>query len=82
MLILATGFRVHDYFAPMEIFGLKSEDILKKWKAEGPSGYLGTTSSCMPNHFMLLGPGSVSLHTNLYVTFIFVVLSIFFLLRM
>jgi len=44
----------------MDIIGVNSENILKKWKADGPSGYLGTASSCMPNHFMLLGPGSVS----------------------
>lgn len=59
ILILATGFRVHDYFAPMEIIGRNEENILQSWKENGPSGYLGITSNSTPNLFTLLGPGSV-----------------------
>lgn len=60
VLILATGFRVHEYFGPMEIVGRKGENILRKWKVDGPSIYLGIVSEKMPNLFFIHGPGVVS----------------------
>lgn len=60
MLILATGFRVQDFFAPMEVSGKKSVDVLKKWKQSEPKMFYGIVSSETPNHFTLLGPNTVS----------------------
>ncbi|CAL8099150.1 unnamed protein product [Orchesella dallaii] len=57
VLILATGFRIHEYFGPMEIVGRKGENILRKWKVDGPSIYLGIVSHLMPNLFFIHGPG-------------------------
>ncbi len=60
VLILATGFLVQDFFAPMEITGKDSVNILQKWKQSEPRLYYGVVSSQTPNHFTLLGPNTVS----------------------
>ncbi|ODM93447.1 Baeyer-Villiger monooxygenase [Orchesella cincta] len=57
VLILATGFDIHEYFGPMEIVGRKGENILRKWKVDKPSIYLGIASHLMPNLFFIHGPG-------------------------
>lgn len=60
VLILATGFRVQDFFAPMQITGKGSTNVLEKWKETQPRMYYGIVSSETPNQFVLLGPNTVS----------------------
>lgn len=64
MLILATGYRVQDYFSPLKLYGLNSEDILETWKTGSPSHYLGIMSSSTPNSFALLGPNTAYGHNS------------------
>lgn len=59
-MILATGFRVHDYFSPMQIIGKNNENILKTWIEKEPRSFYGIAFSATPNHFALLGPNTVS----------------------
>jgi len=64
VLILATGFRVHDYFGPHEIFGKNKENILAKWKSTVPRAYYGIVCSSTPNLFYLLGPNTALGHNS------------------
>ncbi len=48
VLILATGYRVQDFFMPLKLYGVNSEDILETWKTFGPSHYLGIVSNSLP----------------------------------
>jgi len=65
-LILATGFKVADYFAPMEIYDKNGRNELEKWKEDGPNLYLGIANNDLPNLFILYGPNTVRSH-SLYV---------------
>jgi len=58
VLILATGFRVHDYFAPMQVYGKDGVDIRKEWTDKWPESYYGIVYSNLPNFFVLLGPNT------------------------
>jgi hypothetical protein len=62
VLILATGFKVQDFFAPVQITGLDGVDIMDLWKKEGPSAFQGIISHPLPNCFFALGPNSVTLN--------------------
>jgi len=64
VLILATGFRVHDYFGPLEIYGKNSENILAKWKSTTPKAYYGIVTSKTPNLYYLLGPNTALGHNT------------------
>jgi cation diffusion facilitator CzcD-associated flavoprotein CzcO len=59
VLILATGFKLQEYFAPMQILGKDGQDVLQKWKEDRPMHYNSIVSSDMPNLFNLQGPGAV-----------------------
>ncbi|MGE0881289.1 MAG: flavin-containing monooxygenase [Acidimicrobiia bacterium] len=57
VICYATGFRAHDYLAPIEFTGRGGISIREMWRDE-PSAYLGITSPQFPNLFMLYGPGT------------------------
>lgn len=68
-IVLATGFRAHDYMRPMQIIGrdglsLESLSLDQAW-VDGPSAYRMTAIPGFPNLFTVLGPnsptGSISL---------------------
>lgn len=59
VLILATGFKVHDYFSPMQVYGKGGEDILRSWIDKEPRSFYGIALSSTPNLFVLLGPNTV-----------------------
>lgn len=44
----------------MQVTGKNSANILQKWKESEPRLYYGIVSSETPNHFVLLGPNTVS----------------------
>ena len=67
VIVLATGFRAHDYMRPMTVVGRDGLTIDEAW-ADGPRAYRMTAIPGFPNLFTVLGPnsptGSISLqHT-------------------
>ncbi|XP_037034951.1 FAD-binding monooxygenase ktnD-like [Bradysia coprophila] len=67
VLILATGFRAQEYFAPIELIGANSVDILKKWlDNEPPKVYYGIVDRQVPNHFFLIGPNTAIFHSSVF----------------
>ena len=60
VILLATGFKVQEYFAPMKIIARNGFDVLADWTATNPKHYLGIMTAQVPNSFSILGPGSVS----------------------
>ncbi|CAL8069130.1 unnamed protein product [Orchesella dallaii] len=68
VLILATGFKVQDFFAPLNITSKGGEDLLKKWKKEGPCAYMGIACHSTPNAFFILGPNTGLGHNSIVFT--------------
>ncbi|GEE00084.1 putative monooxygenase [Gordonia spumicola] len=64
VIVLATGFRAHDYMRPMDLRGRDGVRIDDVW-ADGPRAYRLTAIPGFPNLFTVLGPnsptGSISL---------------------
>ena len=56
-IIWSTGFRSHDFFAPMEVNGLGGLELNELWR-ERPEAYLGTAVHGFPNFFVLWGPNT------------------------
>lgn len=71
MIVLATGFRAHDYMRPMNLTGREDISIDDAW-AKGPRAYRMTAIPGFPNFFTVLGPhsptGSIPLHHAAEVT--------------
>jgi cation diffusion facilitator CzcD-associated flavoprotein CzcO len=57
VLVLATGFRAHDYMRPIAITGEDGLTLDEAW-ANGPHGYRTVTLTGFPNLFMVMGPHS------------------------
>ena len=57
VLVLATGFRAHDFVAPMEIAGEGGRTLADTWGGE-PRAYLGISVPGFPNLFLLYGPNT------------------------
>jgi cation diffusion facilitator CzcD-associated flavoprotein CzcO len=57
VLVLATGFRAHDFVAPMQITGVDGRTLAEEW-AEVPRAYLGLSVPGFPNMFLLYGPNT------------------------
>jgi cation diffusion facilitator CzcD-associated flavoprotein CzcO len=57
VLILATGFKSHDFVAPMEVRGVGGRTLAEEW-AETPKAYLGMSVPAFPNMFLLYGPNT------------------------
>jgi cation diffusion facilitator CzcD-associated flavoprotein CzcO len=57
VLILATGFRAHDYMRPIRIVGEHGVELDDVW-ARGPFGYRTLAIPGFPNLFMIMGPHS------------------------
>ncbi|WJR80640.1 NAD(P)/FAD-dependent oxidoreductase [Bradyrhizobium sp. NP1] len=67
-LVLATGFdAMTGSVAKIEIAGRDGETLNHKW-AEGPKTYLGLMSAGFPNLFVITGPGSPSVLSNMIVS--------------
>ncbi|MFE6857537.1 flavin-containing monooxygenase [Nocardia sp. NPDC057668] len=70
-IVLATGFRAHDYMRPMTLTGRAGISIDDAW-AKGPRAYRMTAIPGFPNFFTVLGPnsptGSIPLHHAAEVT--------------
>ena len=67
-LVLATGFdAMTGSVARIDIIGRNGQTLNQKW-AEGPKTYLGLMSSGFPNLFIITGPGSPSVLSNMIVS--------------
>ena len=65
MIVFATGFdAMTGNFFKMDIRG-RNDLALKDYWSEGPKTYLGVQSAGFPNMFMITGPGSPSVLTNM-----------------
>ncbi|RMI35216.1 flavin-containing monooxygenase [Nocardia stercoris] len=71
VIVLATGFRPHDYMRPINLRGRDGLSIDDAW-AKGPHAYRMTAIPGFPNLFTVLGPnsptGSIPLHDAAEVT--------------
>ncbi|MDP0400143.1 flavin-containing monooxygenase [Tsukamurella strandjordii] len=71
VLVLATGFRAHDYMRPMQVTGREGITLDDAW-ADGPRAYRMTAIPGFPNLFTVLGPnsptGSISLQFSAELT--------------
>jgi cation diffusion facilitator CzcD-associated flavoprotein CzcO len=64
-LICATGFRVTEYLAPIEVVGTDpSRDLNAVWR-EALHTYLGITVAGFPNLFLLMGPNTGLGHNSM-----------------
>jgi cyclohexanone monooxygenase len=67
-LVLATGFdAMTGSVARIDIRGRNAQTLNQKW-AEGPRTYLGLMSEGFPNLFIITGPGSPSVLSNMIVS--------------
>jgi cyclohexanone monooxygenase len=67
-LVLATGFdAMTGSVAKIDICGRNGQTLNQKW-AEGPKTYLGLMSVGFPNLFIITGPGSPSVLSNMIVS--------------
>jgi cyclohexanone monooxygenase len=67
-LVLATGFdAMTGSVAKIDIRGRQGQTLNQKW-AEGPKTYLGLMSAGFPNLFIITGPGSPSVLSNMMVS--------------
>jgi cyclohexanone monooxygenase len=67
-LVLATGFdAMTGSVAKIDIHGRGGSTLNEKW-AEGPKAYLGLMSEGFPNLFIITGPGSPSVLSNMIVS--------------
>ncbi len=67
-LVLATGFdAMTGSVAKIDITGRNGRTLNQKW-AEGPKTYLGLMSAGFPNLFIITGPGSPSVLSNMMVS--------------
>jgi cation diffusion facilitator CzcD-associated flavoprotein CzcO len=56
-LVLATGFKSHEFVAPMEIAGEGGRTLAQEW-AGAPRAYLGVAVPGFPNLFVIYGPNT------------------------
>lgn len=56
-IIWGTGFRSHDFVAPMKVTGLEGKELNEVW-GERPEAYLGTVVTGFPNLFVMYGPNT------------------------
>jgi cyclohexanone monooxygenase len=67
-LVLATGFdAMTGSVAKIDIVGRDGQTLNQKW-SEGPKTYLGLMSAGFPNLFVITGPGSPSVLSNMMVS--------------
>ena len=68
MIVFATGYdAMTGTFFKMDIRGRDGVELKEKW-SEGPKTYLGLAAADFPNMFMITGPGSPSVLSNMPVS--------------
>jgi len=62
IIVIATGFKVTEMAARLNITGRDGKDLREKWANDNPTAYLGLTVPDFPNFFCMLGPNSGPAH--------------------
>ncbi|ORX62084.1 FAD/NAD(P)-binding domain-containing protein [Hesseltinella vesiculosa] len=64
ILVLATGFQVHNRFGHFDIVGRNGVSLKDLWDDASPVTYKSVSVANYPNYFMMLGPGSALGHNS------------------
>jgi 4-hydroxyacetophenone monooxygenase len=62
IIVIATGFKVTEMAARLNITGRHGKNLREKWANDNPTAYLGLTVPEFPNFFCMLGPNSGPAH--------------------
>ncbi|MBB4425518.1 4-hydroxyacetophenone monooxygenase [Bradyrhizobium sp. CIR48] len=62
VIVVATGFKVTEMAARLNISGRKGKDLREAWSNDNPTAFLGLTVPDFPNFFCMLGPNSGPAH--------------------
>jgi 4-hydroxyacetophenone monooxygenase len=62
IIVVATGFKVTEMAARLDITGRGGKNLRDKWADDNPTAYLGLTVPEFPNLFCMLGPNSGPAH--------------------
>jgi 4-hydroxyacetophenone monooxygenase len=62
VIVVATGFKVTEMAARLNITGRDGRTLRGKWANDNPTAYLGLTVPDFPNLFCMLGPNSGPAH--------------------
>jgi len=62
VIVVATGFKVTEMAARLNITGRDGTNLRDKWANDNPTAYLGLTVPEFPNLFCMLGPNSGPAH--------------------
>jgi 4-hydroxyacetophenone monooxygenase len=62
IIVVATGFKVTEMAARLDITGRGGRNLRDKWAGDNPTAYLGLTVPEFPNLFCMLGPNSGPAH--------------------
>jgi len=62
IIVVATGFRVTEMAARLDIAGRGGKNLRDKWTGDNPTAYLGLTVPDFPNLFCMLGPNTGPAH--------------------
>ncbi len=62
VIVIATGFKVTEMAARLDITGRHGMNLREKWANDNPAAYLGLTVPDFPNFFCMLGPNSGPAH--------------------
>jgi 4-hydroxyacetophenone monooxygenase len=62
VIVIATGFKVMEMAARLNITGRDGKNLREKWANDNPTAYLGLTVPDFPNFFCMLGPNSGPAH--------------------
>jgi 4-hydroxyacetophenone monooxygenase len=62
VIVIATGFKVTEMAARLDITGRGGKNLREKWAGDNPTAYLGLTVPDFPNLFCMLGPNSGPAH--------------------
>jgi len=64
ILVLATGYKAHDFISSIEIIGMQGRDLKQLW-ANGPTAYQTVAIPGLPNFFSVIGPYSPVNNTSI-----------------
>jgi 4-hydroxyacetophenone monooxygenase len=62
IIVVATGFKVTEMAARLDITGRGGKNLRDKWAGDNPTAYLGLTVPEFPNLFCMLGPNTGPAH--------------------
>ena len=62
IIVVATGFKVTEMAARLDITGHGGKNLRDKWTGDNPTAYLGLTVPDFPNLFCMLGPNTGPAH--------------------